>query len=117
MAGVLFEESSAKRIKEAVRRVENSPLLTPSDARRRNNQPFVRWIIRGKLAGSLSQGGTATLNVWHWNGSTDVASGETLTVYDWLLKSGATAIASGKKVVCELDIASGRYYVTAAECP
>ncbi len=73
-------------------------------------------IIRGKLAGTLSAGLSATLNVWGWNGSAEAATGKTLTVYDWLLMSGQT-IASGKKVTATLDIGSNRYYVIAAECP
>lgn len=117
MAGVVFDDKSAKRIKSVVNRVEQSPLISPQGGGRRNNQPFVRWMIRGKLAGTLGVGGSATLNVWAWNGSAEAATGETLTVYDWLLKTGATAIASGKKIVAELDLSSGRYYVTGAECP
>jgi hypothetical protein len=69
----------------------------------------------GKLAGSLSQGSTATVDVWGGAGGSEAAiSGLTVTARDWLLKSGATAIASGKKVVCRFI--NGVCYATEAEC-
>ncbi len=72
-------------------------------------------ILIGKLAGSLSQGGSATMNVWAGTANSEaVISSLTVTVYDWLMKSGATAIASGKKVVAK-NI-NGNWYVIEAEC-
>jgi len=73
-------------------------------------------IIIGKLAGSLSQGSTATVNVWGGvGGSEAVISSVTLSSRDWLMKTGAAAIASGKKVVVQWI--NGIAYVTEAECP
>lgn len=72
--------------------------------------------IIGKLAGALSEGGSATVNVWSGAGNSEaVISSLTLTAFDWLLESGADDIASGKKVVVEWI--NGVPYVTAAECP
>jgi len=70
--------------------------------------------IIGKLDGSLSVGGSATVSVWAYNGSSVADSGVNITAYDWLLKTGATAIASGKKVVCQYI--GGRWFITEAEC-
>jgi hypothetical protein len=72
-------------------------------------------IVIGKLAGSLSQGSTATVNIWAGAGGSEaVVSSLTLTGRDWLMKSGATAIASGKKVICQWI--NGIWYITEAEC-
>jgi hypothetical protein len=71
-------------------------------------------LKRGKLDGSQSYQGSATLSVWAWNGSAEADTGEDVTVYDWLLPSGGS-IASGKKVVAAY--VGGRWYVVSAECP
>lgn len=71
-------------------------------------------MLRGKLGGALSAGGSATMSIWYYNGSAEADTAVNITVYDWLLASGS--IASGKKVVAHWDARSGRYYVTAAEC-
>ncbi len=72
-------------------------------------------IVIGKLAGPLAQGNTATVNIWSGAGGSEaVISSMTLTVRDWLMKSGATDISSGKKVVCQLI--NGIWYATEAEC-
>ena len=55
------------------------------------------------------------MSVWRYNGSAEADTNENITVYDWMLKTGQT-IASGKKVVAEFFLDSGRWYVTAAEC-
>lgn len=68
-------------------------------------------VLRGKLTGTLSPGGSAEMTVWR----SDAATSETVTVHDWMLKSGQT-IASGKKVVATYFPDSKRWYVTAAEC-
>jgi len=73
-------------------------------------------IIIGKLAGALSYGSSATVNVWGGAaGSEAVISSLTVTGNDWLMKSGADDIASGKKVVVQWI--NGQPYVTEAECP
>ena len=72
--------------------------------------------IIGKLAGALGEGNYATVNVWCGAGNSEaVITSMTVTAYDWLMKSGATDIASGKKVV--VDWINGVPYVTEAECP
>lgn len=70
----------------------------------------------GKLDGSLSQGSTATVSIWIGAGGSESDSGVNVevAVRDWLMKSGATAIASGKKVVVRRI--NGVPYVTEAEC-
>ena len=73
-------------------------------------------VIRGKLDGSLSVGGSATVSVWYYNGSAEADTGNNVTGYDWLMKSGSTAIASGKKVTLHYDHLSHRWYVSSAEC-
>lgn len=77
--------------------------------------PAADWVVRGKLDGSLSAGGSATMSIWYYNGSAQADTGANVTVYDWLLASGS--IASGKKVMAFYDARDGRYYVGAAECP
>ena len=73
-------------------------------------------IIIGKLAGSLSQGSSAMINVWAGvAGSEAVVASLTLSANDWLMTPGATAIASGKKVLVQW--VNGIAYVTEAECP
>ena len=76
-------------------------------------KPIDRLI--GKLDGSLSQGSYATVSVWAGVGNSEADTNWNVTAYDWLMKSGATAIASGKKVLCTLI--NGVWYVTEAECP
>ena len=71
-------------------------------------------FVKGKLDGSLSFGGSATLSVWAWNGSAEADTGSNLTVYDWLLVSGQS-IAAGTQVAASYDVNSGRYYVTGAQ--
>lgn len=72
-------------------------------------------FIRGKLDGTLSYQGSATMSIWWYNGSAEADSTENVTVYDWLLSTGQT-IASGKQVTAAWDSRSGRYYVTGAQC-
>lgn len=70
----------------------------------------------GKLAGgTLAQGGTQTANIWAGDGGSEAATSFTaITVRDWFMKSGATAIANGKKVKIEWRL--NAYYATLAEC-
>ena len=71
--------------------------------------------ILGKLAGSISQGQSATVNIWGGaGGSETVIASLTLSARDWLMKSGSTAIASGKKVV--VTWINGIAYIEEAEC-
>jgi hypothetical protein len=75
---------------------------------------FTRQVTKGKLAGALSSvGGSATMNVWERSGGAEAWTGETLTVYDWLLKSGQS-IPSGTRVTAL--IVNGRWYVNGAQC-
>ena len=72
--------------------------------------------IIGKLAGALSVGSSATVNVWSGAGGSEaVITDMTVTAFDWLMSSGADDIASEKKVV--VDWINGIPYVTEAECP
>jgi hypothetical protein len=76
-----------------------------------------RWITRiiGKLAEACSQGEAAVdVDVWGSTAGSEVDTTFNLVASDWLMKSGATDIASGKKVVCELI--NGIWYITEAEC-
>jgi len=65
-------------------------------------------ILTGTLSGSLAQGGSA---------SASIEGIGTVTVYDALMKSGATAIASGKKVLVFWDAIQSKWLVSEAECP
>jgi len=111
-----FTPESAERIADTVRIVERMPGNTSRGSRRRNNTPPARLVLRGKLDGTLNKDSSATMSVWRYNGSAEADTSENVTVYDWMLKTGQT-IASGKKVVAEFFLDSGRWYVIAAECP
>lgn len=77
--------------------------------------PLPQQIIIGKLNSSLSQGSFTTASIWNGTPNSESDSDVDVTVHDWLMTSGATAIASGKKVVCTRI--NGAWYVTEAECP
>ena len=68
----------------------------------------------GKLDGPLPQGGSATVSVWAGDLGSEEDTGANITAGDWLMKSGATAIARGKKVICKRI--NGKWYVVEAEC-
>jgi hypothetical protein len=68
-------------------------------------------MVKGVLDGSLAQGGSATMSVWVGGGDTGV----NVTVNDWLLKSGAAAIAAGKHVIA--GYIDGTLYAIDWECP
>lgn len=54
----------------------------------------------GVLSQSLAKGGSATFSEWTVSqGSFSDAGKDDETVYDWLMKTGAANIASGKKIV------------------
>lgn len=66
--------------------------------------------LRGTLSGSLSQGSYADASLTY-RGST-----YTQRVYDYLMKSGATAIASGKKIFATYFPEEQKFYAAEAEC-
>lgn len=68
-------------------------------------------FIFGKLDGTLAVGSTADISIW-FDSSTD--STMNLNGKDWVMKTGATSIASGKKVFAHW--ANGIWWVTNAEC-
>lgn len=74
-------------------------------------------IVFGELDGALSVGGNATMSVWAFDSTAHIFfdTGEDVEVYDWLMKAGASDIASGKKVIAKRygDVA----VLTEAECP
>lgn len=63
-------------------------------------------ILLGTLDGTLSQGSSATMNVYDGDPLAD--SGDDITVYDWLLPSGES-LAGATKVVAFRK--SGKWYV------
>lgn len=74
-------------------------------------------ILIGELSGTLSRLGSATVKIHESStpGSESIINASyTVTARDCLMKSGATAIASGKKVV--VQFINGVPYVTEAEC-
>jgi hypothetical protein len=67
----------------------------------------------GKLNGSLSPGGSVAVSVYAGIIATDITDWD-VTVQDVMMKSGATAIASGKKVLCQWY--NGMFIFVQAEC-
>lgn len=115
--GVVFLSNNAvRKIRKLIKwSKEHQSQYRRRDDRRR--QPSIlRFVLKGKLDATLSAGGSATMIVWFDDGTSEAESDETVTVYDWLLKTGQT-IANGSRVTAAFEPASGRYYVTAAECP
>lgn len=68
----------------------------------------------GVLDGALAQGSSATMSVYKHDGSSWSDTTANVTVYDRLLKSGASDISSGKWVVARFY--SGRWWIVSAEC-
>ena len=97
-----FSQTDCQRIARAVKQSEqqSTPVTPRSAVPGGAAQP--QWIVGGVLAGSLTQGGSQTLNM---------DGGVTVVVYDALLQSGQ-ALASGTKVVGTYDAYSGKYYAT-----
>jgi hypothetical protein len=80
----------------------------------RCNWHLINEVI-GKLDGTLSQGGSQTVSIWAGTaGSEADTTVNVSSCRDWLMKSGATAIASGKKV--QVKWINGIPYVVNAEC-
>ena len=77
-------------------------------------KPMEVTQLIGKLDGALSVGGSATVSVWAGAGGSESDSTMNVTAFDWLMKAGAAAVASGKKV--KLEWVNGQWYVTNAEC-
>jgi hypothetical protein len=69
----------------------------------------------GKLDGGLAQGSSATVSIWAGTPNSEADTTWNVTAYDWLMKTGATAIDTGKKVACQQI--NGVFYVVEAECP
>jgi len=70
----------------------------------------------GKMAATLSQGGSALMDIWDVNDAGAwVDSGLSVTVYDWCLAAGQT-IETGKKVIAFQHRQTRRWIVLAAEC-
>lgn len=76
--------------------------------------PYAKTYI-GKLDGALTQGSSATMSVWKYNGSSFTDSSLNMTVYDWMLETGKQIDAGKKVVVTELTHARIPI-VTAAQC-
>lgn len=107
-----FTPQSAARVARATRQVERWVKNTPQ-SRGRWGGVNSRWEC-GKLDGSMSFDGTATMSIWKWDGSTMADTGENVTVRDWLLASGQT-IASGTRVVA-IKHRGGQWFVVGAQC-
>lgn len=71
--------------------------------------------VIGKLDGTLAQGSTQTVSVWAGVSGSEVdTTVNVLLVRDFLMKSGETAIASGKK--CIVTWINGIPYASEIEC-
>ena len=69
----------------------------------------------GVLNGALAEGASVSVSVWRGAGGSEAdETNWDITAYDYLMKTGATNIASGKK--CLLQFVNGVWYVTNAEC-
>lgn len=116
--GLLLQPDHVRRLNEVLRWFEQNKGSLGIALR---NQQIGRGhilsnagTIIGKLTTTLSQGGSCTVEIWDGPGNSETDSGNSITAYDWLMKSGAADISSGKKVVCQLI--NGNWYVTEAEC-
>ena len=99
---ILWQETGTGSGKRALIRIGNPPVSGP-----------VFW---GKLDGTLSQGGSATVSLWTGSGASLSDSGKNVTAYDALLGSGDT-LASGVMIKIEYFPAPyATWYVTAAGC-
>jgi hypothetical protein len=74
--------------------------------------PGVQFHL-GKLAETLSSGGSANCAVWKISSGSPADSTHTVTAYDWLLPPGGQ-LASGTPVVLLFHLQSKRFYVSSA---
>lgn len=76
-----------------------------------------RYIIHGILDSDMvyDSSPSVVMSVYEHNGTSEVDTGEKITVHNWLLNTGQS-IASGTKVIAGYDFNSGRWYVIAASC-
>lgn len=65
----------------------------------------------GKLDGSLSVGGSATVSIWAGDPLAD--TGDNVTAHDWLLETGDSLDAETK---VKIEFISTKWYVTATPC-
>jgi hypothetical protein len=84
-----FSRENAKRVADVVRTVERMPGNTATTGRRQNNTPILRTKLRGKLDAQLNGNATAAvqMSIWAHDGSGDVATGEKIDVWPWMLKT------------------------------
>lgn len=73
-------------------------------------------IILGKLDADMTADGSAEMSIWSHNGTSIVDTGETITVYDWLLDNSQT-IATDQRVIAGTDSRNDRKYIIGARCP
>ena len=114
MPAYVLSPETAARLKQLLGKDTTPPPPTRRRGGGGESSPH-GFTIHGKLDGSLSAGGSATLSIWAWNGTAEADTGENVTVYDWLL-SGSFTLASGAQVTAGWDRRSGRYYVTGGSC-
>jgi hypothetical protein len=99
-------------LEEQIRLMENrivqleARLATP--LRQRNG----RWL--GVLDGPLSQGSSATVSLWAYDGDAMADTDKNVTAYDNFLGSGGE-LDSGIKVYI-VFLSDSRWYVVSAEC-
>jgi len=84
------------------------------DGQRAIVEPFEVTELWGTLDGAFAQGSSATMSIFFRDGATWTDSSMNVTVYDRLLKTGATDIASGKWAVAQWYC--DRWWAHAAEC-
>lgn len=108
MSKMKFSERGFKRMIDSIRKTEQGRLL----GKRPGGQPVIniRWTAHGVLDEELTQGGTATLSLWRWDGTEEVDTGENIEVGDWVLDTGDT-LAAETHCFCVWDTASSKYYV------
>jgi hypothetical protein len=115
MAGFLLDGGFVQRLQKMLQWFEHSP-HTNRPGGRAAPQILSNGACKiGKLDEALSPGSVATVSVWTGTPSSETDSDENIEAYDWLMKDGSAAIATGKKVACVW--ANGAWYVVGCECP
>jgi hypothetical protein len=69
-------------------------------------------VVIGKLAGTLTVGSSATVNVWSSEATPTVITSLTLSAHDWLMRSGS--ITTGTKVI--VTWIGGKAWISEASC-